>query len=441
MVAIHILSSQLVRPAATSSTEPQTAAKTRVIESCNLDLVILNVYIKTVYFYAPMSSPDPDFFCPGLLARSLSQALATFYPMAGRLARGGARSIDIVCNDAGALLVYARADCSLQELGPLKPKPEFVSLVPSLDAFPDEASQPLFIVQVTRFACGGVALGIGVEHHVADGLSAISFINAWGALARGELVEVSPSFDKEWLKARTPPMPMFPHYEYISLPPKPAQSSPRPLPSIQVFEFSKNFIQELKKKNLSPNSKPFTTYELLAAHIWRCVCEARNLASNEKTMLVTLVDGRSRIINPSSPDNFFGNVIFTSCPSEYVEKVVDCTLGQTSSIIRQALHGVDDTYCRSAIDFLEVEQDPSKFIKGAHTFASPNLGLISWCQLPIYDTDFGWGKPYYVGPAFMPWEGHAYLLKSPSTVGAFRLFISLASDHMPRFGELILKPS
>jgi hypothetical protein len=68
--------------------------------------------------------------------------------------------------------------------------------------------------QITFFKCGGASLGVGMQHHVADGMSGIHCINTWSEMARGIPLKVQPFIDRTLLKARSPPTPKFPHIEY-----------------------------------------------------------------------------------------------------------------------------------------------------------------------------------------------------------------------------------
>ena len=44
---------------------------------------------------------------------------------------------------------------------------------------------PLLLVQVTKFACGGFVVGVTSNHVAADGLGMAQFLQALGELARG----------------------------------------------------------------------------------------------------------------------------------------------------------------------------------------------------------------------------------------------------------------
>ena len=57
---------------------------------------------------------------------------------------------------------------------------------------------PLLVVQITRFPCGGVTLGVAASCAVVDGVATMVFLNSWAKLARGESLGSTeiPSHDK-----------------------------------------------------------------------------------------------------------------------------------------------------------------------------------------------------------------------------------------------------
>ncbi|CAO2202010.1 unnamed protein product [Urochloa humidicola] len=145
---------------------------------CNLDLVVPRMHTPLVYYYpAASSAQGAGSFAPDRMKAALARALVPFYPLAGRLGVGDDGQLQIECNGEGVLFVVARAaDLTGEEIFEnYEPSPEVRStFVPSQP--PDEASSPLAIFQVTFLKCGGVVLGTGIHHVVADGVAAFPFI-------------------------------------------------------------------------------------------------------------------------------------------------------------------------------------------------------------------------------------------------------------------------
>ncbi|KAL5574434.1 hypothetical protein UlMin_016133 [Ulmus minor] len=73
-------------------------------------------------------------------------------------------------------------------------------------------------VEVTYFKCGGVSLGVGMEHHVVDGASSLHFVNSWSDMARGFNLTIPPFLDRTFLLPKDPPRPIFDHIEYQPAP-------------------------------------------------------------------------------------------------------------------------------------------------------------------------------------------------------------------------------
>lgn len=104
--SLRVLSKSLVAPAS------QTASEHEWLPFGLLDLHWSNFYTSLICIYKPASEDAND----GLVERlkkSLSEALVSFYPLAGRLitTERGVR-----CNDAGAVFVEAEIDAELSDL-------------------------------------------------------------------------------------------------------------------------------------------------------------------------------------------------------------------------------------------------------------------------------------------------------------------------------------
>ncbi|KAL2612735.1 hypothetical protein R1flu_024427 [Riccia fluitans] len=539
---VTIRETTMVRPLAETPTTP--------LWNSNVDLVIPRIHVASVYFYRPTGSPD--FFSGEIMKEALGKALIPFYPMAARLRKDANGRIEINCNGEGVLLVEAEADARIDDFGNFAPQPAFQQLVPAVDVSGDVSSFPLLVLQVTHLKCGGVAFGVGMQHHIADGMSGIHFINTIADMARGESLKVPPYIDRSLLKARSPPTPKFIHVEYQNPPTliadaedarkgeeEPAEASysqpdrdgsfaeksasdpgrgkgsniysiflqgllstlvrtgatgvfgflsglwsfvrsgageefhakgyrtvsngdaaafllsekkleklsaaetaaltPPPPMAVEVFKFTREQLVTLKKKAAEGgNMVQYTSYEMLSAHIWKCVSIARGLKGQQETKLYIATDGRSRMV-PPLPKGYFGNVIFTSTPIARAEELVENPTHVGAAKIHQCVARMDNEYLKSALDYLELQPDLTKLVRGAHTFKSPNLGITSWARLPIYEADFGWGRPIFMGPAVIAYDGLCYVLPSPTNDGSLTISLGLRADYMPKFAELILQ--
>ncbi|KAL1554102.1 shikimate O-hydroxycinnamoyltransferase [Salvia divinorum] len=208
--------------------------------------------------------------------------------------------------------VPADCDAQLDELGGFGPRND-IALIPKVDYSQGISSFPLLLLQLTRFKCGSICLGVANEHHVSDGISALHFINKWSDTARGLTASsaVPPFFDRSLLSPRVPPQPYFPHVEYQPQPPlkTPLPNTTTNNTSHSTFTLTPDLLNSLKHKCSRQNESSYTTFEVVAGHVWRCVCAARSLPGDQETKVQIAVDGRSRL-QPPLQHGFFGNTVF-----------------------------------------------------------------------------------------------------------------------------------
>ncbi|GJN24653.1 hypothetical protein PR202_gb12406 [Eleusine coracana subsp. coracana] len=416
-----------------------------------LDLIAPRIHTPSVRFYRRATrglSHGEGFFDGERMRRALAEALVAFYPLAGRLGYDNDGRLEINCNGEGVLFVDAdAADITIDDdYGDFAPTMEFRRLVPAVEYTDDISGFPLLVLQVTRFKCGGVCLGVGTQHYVSDGMSTAHFINSWSRLCRGSPISSTPSIDRTVLRARDPPTPSFQHVEYQPEPvmlPTTAQilSSDHSIPlaiatAVRIFKITRSDLTRLRSLLPGDEAAPrLSTFAVVAAHVWRCVSLARGLPTEQQTMLLSAVDGRKRL-HPPLPEGYFGNVIFTIAPIAEARTVIG-GLGDGAAIIQAALDRMGSDYCRSALDYLDHRQpDLSALARDAATFQY-NLGLTSWVRMPIYDADFGWGRPVFMGPGGIAQEGLAFLLPSADGDGSLSVAICLRVDHMDKFRKLI----
>ncbi|KAI5659302.1 hypothetical protein M9H77_28095 [Catharanthus roseus] len=400
------------------------------------------MHVPTIYFYKPENSIIKS------LETSLSQALVHFYPLAGRLRSIGGGRLEVNCNSAGAELIEVESDANLADLGDFSPSPKFRFLFPDIDYknTPFE-EHPLLYVQLTKFKCGGISLSLTISHAVVDGQSALHFTSEWARIARGESLQVVPFFDRKVFSAgpysETGP---FQHDQYCLPQLLNEESAKKKATSTAILKLTKEQVQTLKNKANADKTAgtggiPYTRYEVITAHAWRSVCKARKLIKEQKTSLGISVDLRERM-QPKLPKGYFGNAIIDVIASSYSGELLSESLGYAARKIREAKGKVTNEYVHSAIDFLENKKDISEFQdlyalkndKGSF-YGNPNLGVISWLRLPLYDLDFGWGKEVYMSPGTHESDGDCLIIPGHEGDGSLALALCLQDSHIQDFNK------
>ena len=85
----------------------------------------------------------------------------------------------------GVQLLEAYSEAILDDLGDFAPIDRVQDLVPKIDYTTPIEEWPLFLVQLTRFGCGGLCIGVAISHPMVDGRAITNFNNSWAKLARG----------------------------------------------------------------------------------------------------------------------------------------------------------------------------------------------------------------------------------------------------------------
>ncbi|KAH9694512.1 Shikimate O-hydroxycinnamoyltransferase [Citrus sinensis] len=384
------------------------------------------VHAPGVYFYR-RPSDSSNFFEAGLLKEALNNVLVRFYPMAGRLGRDENGVIHIQCNGEGALFVVAETSCVIDDFGEFESGLKLLNFVPNVDYSNDISSYPLLLAQVTHFKCGGICLGILTHHTLTDATSTFYFIKAWAEMTRGLRVPTSPKFH---------------HIEYDPPPSINAstqntlfQSNLEPVSSV-ILNLSVDQTNTLKAKSKANHGSTinFTKFEVIVAHLWRCLCKVRGLPDDQASKLLIPINGRSRL-NPELPSGYIGNVLFTGTSIALSGDILSEPLNFTAERIHKALMRMDDEYLKSALAYLKQQPDLSVLKRGAHTFKCPNVNVSNLFHMPIYDANFGWGRPLFFRPIVL-YDGLTHILPSPSNDGSLYLVTNLETRYIPLFKKL-----
>ncbi|XP_058782337.1 hydroxycinnamoyl-CoA:piscidic acid hydroxycinnamoyltransferase-like [Vicia villosa] len=415
-----------------------------------IDQVVRVRYLPTIYIYKSKQCQENAI---ETLKNSLSKVLVHYYPVAGRLCYTEGARLELNLNAKGAILLEAQTDNTIHDYGDFSPSDSTRELVPLIDDNQPIGDIPLFAVQLTRFKNNeGFAIGVILFHPLSDGLGAIRFINSWAKIARGETLEADelPFLDRTLLKfTHTPLAPRFEHMEMKPLPlilgRTDASEEKKKKTSGTLLRLSPEQVEELKKKAneydmKKKGSRGFSKYEAIGAHIWRCASKARELGENQESVVRFVADVRTRII-PPLPKNYFGNALTQTAAKGYVGEITSKPLGYVSQMLREAIESVTDEFIRSQFDIIrgfEHLDDARALFLGAEGnnfpyFGNPNFHLTSWMSMPVYEADFGWGKPAYFGIARVYPHDRAFILLSPDGDGSVLVCLHFQIAHLELF--------
>lgn len=68
---------------------------------------------------------------------------------------------------------------------------------------------------------------------------------------------------------------------------------------VHITEDTIERLKDVANKNNS--GRPYSRFEVISAHIWRCMSKARNLNNQDITSLIVCVDSRGRMHPPLPP--------------------------------------------------------------------------------------------------------------------------------------------
>ncbi|KAL5205563.1 hypothetical protein ABZP36_033772 [Zizania latifolia] len=430
---VKVVSSKIVKPSYPAGAPPPDT--TEHVPSSLFDKVTYNMQMGIIYAFRPPGPSTAD------IERGLAAVLGVYRTFAGQACRGPDGERGVLLNDHGARLVEACVDASLVDIAPAKPSPVVVQLHPSLEGEIEEVVQ----VQLTRFACGSLAVGFTANHTVADGHATSDFLVAWGRAARGLAVGPSPPHHHpDLFRPRDPPLVEFEHrgVEYYSPPPSAAAGGNNKHGECQYnivihkAHFTKDFIARLRAAASEGRGRPFSRFETILAHVWRTMTRARGLGNPLTTSTIRIsVDGRRRL---SAPAGYFGNLVLWAFPRATVGDLLNRPLRHAAQVIHDAVERVDAPYFRSFVDFASsgaVESEglaPTTVLKDV---LCPDLEVDSWLTFPFYELDFGSGSPSYFMPSYFPTEGMLFLVPFYLGDGSVDAFVPVFEHNLEAFKQ------
>ncbi|KAF6989826.1 hypothetical protein CFC21_017782 [Triticum aestivum] len=319
----------------------------------------------TVFFIFESPIQDPM----ETIKRGLSQALVHYYPIAGRLAVGATSGEFVIkCTGEGVSFVAASANCAVKDV------PDFCdsSLQEELAVFHAAEgfsnTEPLVLMQVTVFTCGGFVLGVMWNHAIGDGTGMAQFMQAIGELARRlPSPSVIPVRSKNSLVLDLPPFSTN-FVQFLGT----LQPSPMVFLDITV---SSSLVNHIKSNYMMNYKRPCSVFEAVAAVLWQC--RTRAIMSDPSALVVLTFPANARK-HAVAREGYYGNCVTAQLVTASTGAVVN---GDLMELVKMIQHAKDRVSGQSEID--ELRQ-----LDGYNLFF-----MSCWRNLGMEAIDFGFGPP------------------------------------------------
>ncbi|KAM1339830.1 hypothetical protein ACFX15_038028 [Malus domestica] len=408
---------------------PESETEKGLYYLSNLDQNIA-VIVRTMYCFKSDSKGNEE--AAEVIKKALSKILVHYYPFAGKLTISTEGKLIIDCTGDGAMFVEAEANCEMEKIGDTtKPDPKTLgNLVHDIPGAKNILEIPLLTVQVTKFTCGGFALGLCINHCTSDGISVMEFINSWGDSARGLQLKVVPFLDRNILKPRNPPKIEFSHDEFFQI--EDISENYKLYEEEELlysaFCFNPEKLEKLKKMAMEDGVlENCTTFKALSAFVWRARTKALRMRPDQKTKLLFAVDGRSKL-EPPVPEGFFGNAILLTHAMCSAGELLENPLSFAVGLVDKAVKMVTSSYMRSVVDYFEVTR--------ARPSLAATLLITAWSKLSFHTTDFGWGEPVFSGPVGLPEKEVSLFLPHGEDRKSIHVLLGLPASAMEIFEDL-----
>jgi hypothetical protein len=329
---------------------------------------------------------------------ALSRALVHYFPVAGRI--DDAERLRIACTGEGVAFVAATADRSLADAGLLDP-PSAAALLDDLavgvDAEGFRPSDPLLLVQVTEFACGGFVVAVTRNHAVADGTGFAQFMRAVGELARGmprpSVLPVSCGDDS---LPELPPYVAAMENALVVLEPRDFAFLDITVPSSCINRIKAGFAGQVTADDAGGG--PCTVFEAVMAVLWQC--RTRAVMPDDPSTPAPLIFAANVRRHAGARHGYYGNCITSAVAVPTSGEVANGGINDVVRLIKRAKQPIPHQFKRRSSGRvagggggeggggLSLPAEQVEVMFGYNAF-----DVTSWRNLGADTVDFGSGTP------------------------------------------------
>ncbi|CAN0909772.1 Alcohol acyltransferase 9 [Linum grandiflorum] len=369
------------------------------------------------------------------LKLALSNILVPYYPLAGRVrfSHVSSNRLEVNCQSQGVLFLEAYSDSDFGSFQLPKSVSQWRKLLSFHVADVLKGAPPL-VVQLTWLRSGGATLAFGFNHCLLDGVGSSDFLNSFAHLATsGGLVELNPNpvWDRHLLEFDPVGSNSIVYHPEFSRVPDLCSggfmssfSNEKVLTPTSVI-FDRRSQDELKRV---ATTTFFTSFEVLAAHVWRSWARSMDFPRNQTLKLLFSVNIRDRV-NPNLPAGYYGNAFVLGCAEMNAEEITEKGLGHVAMLVKKAKERVDDEFVRSTVESVSSGKVPDSV--GV-------LILSQWSRLGLERVDFGLGKPVSVGPVCV--DRYCLMLPVHGQVDGVKVTLAVPASGARKYEYLVKSP-
>ncbi|KAL8552168.1 hypothetical protein ACS0TY_001017 [Phlomoides rotata] len=328
---LQIVSTEMIKPSV------PTPHHLRNFNLSFIDQLVLPFYIPLALFYNTKFDLSNISVIHNHLKKLLSEALTSFYPLAGRIQN----LVSVDCNDAGVSYTEAIARRTLSDFLKDPDLNELNKFLP-LDAnVMTDCKGVLMSLQVTILECGGLVMGVCIFHKISDFATTMSFLTTWADLFHGKGdKQVKMHQDLTIGSSLFPPLSSFPDgYESNTTNFFFSEGNHS---ITRRFVFDASSIATLRAKGTSQNVPNPSRVETLIGFITERLVVGLESRSKKPppSVLISLVVNIRRRLDPPLLDSAFGNLLWLAtaffAPSESKME-----LPEYVETMREVVHGVN----------------------------------------------------------------------------------------------------
>ncbi|KAJ8759141.1 hypothetical protein K2173_004148 [Erythroxylum novogranatense] len=384
---VHIVSRETVKPSS-----PAIVTK-KPYKLSLFDQLTPTTYTPIIFFYSKNRSNSNTTQVLARLKRSLSETLDSYFFLSGRTRDN--RFID--CFDEGVPFFEASVSVGLSDF--LKHhEHEWLNRLVAYRPYTKEAlDSPVLAIQVSVFACGGIAIGVSASHKLMDAHTGSFFFKTWAAMCRGDVSDgINPQVDEASMYF--PTRDSFPQ-NHLSL-----------MESLwfteanyvtRRFVFGAKSISAIKEMAKSKPESKQSRIEALSCFIWKhCMSASKAVSgSPQVSILVEAVNLRTRTTPPMSSSSI-GDLFWWATAASNNDDTKSTELPELANLLKEAIELYDTDFTKSlqGNEGDEAIYQYCEQLEGLFSLEKPDIfAFTSWCYVGFTKLNFGWGEPIWVG--------------------------------------------